>query len=168
MLSAFGEAAPLNLEYQRASRVIPFPFHFLNNNQAMNLKPLNYEWPEFYDHVIDLTKYSFSWKKILKRSHTNTARFAKFINLIRAVSSEGFGRIKYYSEVRRRLDTDRPLRRFFEGETDEVPSFYADRIKRDIGPLWDFLPAGALNHDPNAYLKKVEKDQQLVSIGGAA
>ena len=45
----------MNLEYQRAERVLPFPFHFLDNNHAMNVKPKNYSWREFYDHVIDLT-----------------------------------------------------------------------------------------------------------------
>lgn len=62
LLTAFGEAAPLNLEYQQAGRVLPFPFHFLNNHLAMNLKPKNYEWVDFYDKVIDLTQYSFSGK----------------------------------------------------------------------------------------------------------
>src|SRR5438105_1659618 len=55
LLSAFGRAAPLNLQYQRSDRVLPFPFHFLDNNHAMNVKPQNYSWQEFYDHVIDLT-----------------------------------------------------------------------------------------------------------------
>jgi hypothetical protein len=41
LLSAFGEAAPLNLEYQKQNRVLPFPFHFLNNHLAMNIKPKN-------------------------------------------------------------------------------------------------------------------------------
>ena len=50
-----GEAAPLNLDYQRAGRVLPFPFHFLNNNHAMNVKPMHYTWPEFYDRLVDLT-----------------------------------------------------------------------------------------------------------------
>jgi len=27
LLSAFGRAAPLNLDYQRSNRVLPFPFH---------------------------------------------------------------------------------------------------------------------------------------------
>jgi hypothetical protein len=67
LLSAFGQAAPLNLEYQRDNRVIPFPFHFLNNNHAMNVKPKNYAWPDFYAHVIDLTKYTFSWRAIFNR-----------------------------------------------------------------------------------------------------
>jgi hypothetical protein len=39
LLSAFGRAAPLNLELQRAGRVLPFPFHFLNANKAMNVVP---------------------------------------------------------------------------------------------------------------------------------
>src|SRR5438477_215415 len=51
LLSAFGQAAPLNLEYQRDGRVLPFPFHFLNNNEAMNVRPKNYTWQKFYDHV---------------------------------------------------------------------------------------------------------------------
>src|SRR5262249_3987365 len=54
LLTAFGQAAPLSLEYQRAGRVLPFPFHFLNNNQAMNVRPMHYAWPDFYDHVVDL------------------------------------------------------------------------------------------------------------------
>jgi hypothetical protein len=74
LLTAFGEAAPLNLEYQRAGRVLPFPFHLLNNHLAMNLKPKNYEWVDFYDKVIDLIAYTFS-KKALYRRFAATANF---------------------------------------------------------------------------------------------
>ena len=56
LLTAFSRAAPLNLECQRAGLLLPFPFHFLNNNQAMNVRPRNYAWGEFYDRVIDLTR----------------------------------------------------------------------------------------------------------------
>ena len=69
LLTAFGRAAPLNLELQLSDRVIPFPFHFLDNNHAMNVRPLNYEWTEFYDHVIDLTAYTFSWRTMGRRLH---------------------------------------------------------------------------------------------------
>ena len=34
LLTAYGQAAPLNLELQRAGRVLPFPFHFLDSNHA--------------------------------------------------------------------------------------------------------------------------------------
>lgn len=153
LLSAFGQAAPLNLEYQRANRVLPFPFHFLNNNQAMNVKPKNYSWTEFYGHVIDLVKYTYSWPAILKRIKSNKGMIPRWMNVVRAVSSEGFGRIKYHGEIRRRLDTDPDFRRYFEQETTKLPSFYMDLARRDLGSLWEWLPKGAMDHDPNAYLK---------------
>jgi hypothetical protein len=153
LLSAFGQAAPLNLEYQRASRVLGFPFHFLDNNHAMNVKPKNYSWSEFYDHVIGLTRYTFSWNAIMRRLVATKALIPRWMNLVRAVSSEGFGRIRYFLEVRRRLDSDWQLRRYFDQETSELPQFYREQVRHDLGPLWDWLPAGALDHDPNAYLK---------------
>src|SRR6185295_5268696 len=71
LLSAFGEAAPLNLDLQRDARVLPFPFHFLDNNQAMNVRPKNYTWADLYDHVIDLRKHSFSWSSLGRRLSAN-------------------------------------------------------------------------------------------------
>jgi hypothetical protein len=153
LLSAFGEAAPLNQEYQRGNRVLGFPFHFLNNNQAMNVKPKNYSWPEFYDHVIDLSRYSFSWPRIARRFRASQGTIPKWMNVVRAISSEGAGRIKYYTEVRRLLDEDRQFRDYFEQETTELPPFYLDRVKKELGPLWEWLPQGALYHNPNAYLE---------------
>ena len=153
LLSAFGRAAPLNRELQRAGRVLPFPHHFLNNNLAMNVRPKHYSWSAFYDRVIDLTRYSFSWRAIGRRLAANREQIPRWMNVVRAVSSEGFGRARYYSTVRRLLDTDVSVRRYFEGESDTLPAFYAERVRRDLGPLWQFLPDGALSHDPNAYLK---------------
>jgi hypothetical protein len=153
LLTAFGRAAPLNLEYQRDGRVLPFPFHFLNNNHAMNVRPKHYGWPDFYDRVVDLSRYSFSWKAIARRIPATPMMIPKWMNVLRAVSSEGFGRIRYHAEIRRRLDTDRPLRRFMEGESDQLPEFYRARIQAELGPLYDSLPEGALMHDPHAWLK---------------
>jgi hypothetical protein len=76
------------------------------------------------------------------------------MNVVRAVSSEGRGRIEYFTEIRRRLDTDTGFRDYFEGETDALPEFFVDRVRTDLGPLWEFLPDGALFHDPLAYLKE--------------
>jgi len=165
LLSAFGQAAPLNLSFQRAGRVLPFPFSFLNNHHAMNVRPLNYEWTEFYDHVIDVTKHSFSWPAIYRRFRTQGSTIPGWMNVLRAVSSEGFGRIKYFTNLRRLLDTDKSIRRFFDGETTEIPQFYVDRMKQDLGPLWNYLPEGAIYHDPNAYLKKEEAEPELVQLG---
>ncbi len=153
LLSAFGQAARLNLDYQRANRVLPFPFHVLNNDQAMNVKPQNYTWPDFYAHVIDLTRYTFSWRAILNRFHATKGMIPQWMHVVRAVSSEGFGRIQYHTDVRRRLDTDAQFRRYFEQETTELPQFYVDLVRKDLGALWEWLPEGAMDHDPNAYLK---------------
>jgi hypothetical protein len=152
LFTAFGQAAPANLDYQRVNRILPFPFQFQNNNEAMNIRPLNYSWPEFYDHVIDLTKYSFSWKMIRRRFASNESASSRWINLLRGISTEGFGRIRYFKEIRRRLDSDPPFRRFFEQETTEIPEFFVNRVRQQLGPFWTWLPEGALQHDPNAYL----------------
>jgi len=49
------------------------------------------------------------------------------------------------------------MQRHRDQETTKLPAFYADQVRKDLGPLWDWLPAGALNHDPNAY-RKSEKN----------
>jgi hypothetical protein len=157
LLTSFGQAAPLNLEYQKANRVLPFPFQFLNNNHAMNVKPMNYSWIEFYDNVIDLGKYTFSWKAIYNRLVANKTMIPKWMNVVRAISAEGFGRVKYNIKVRELLNKDRQFRDYFEGETAELPQFYKDQVKKNLGPLWNWLPTEALYHDPNAYLKSTFK-----------
>src|SRR6478752_8357234 len=88
LLSAFGRAAPLNLDLQRAGRVLPVPHHFLNNYLAMNVRPKNYDWATFYDHVVDLTKYTFSWRAIGRRFRANKTAIPSALNVIRAVTSE--------------------------------------------------------------------------------
>jgi hypothetical protein len=69
------------------------------------------------------------------------------------MSSEGSGRIRYDSNIRRLLDSDPSLRSFFEGETTALPAFYTDQVRKDLGPFWTSLPEGALRHDQNAYLR---------------
>src|SRR5262249_35799945 len=65
---------------------------------------------------------------------------------------EGVGRIRYDSKIRSLLDTDSALRLFFEGKTTNLPRFYTDQVREDLGRYWPSLPEGALSHDPNAYL----------------
>ncbi len=158
LLSAFGQSAPLNLEFQREGRVLPFPFHFLNNNHAMNVRPKNYSWPAFYDHVVDLSRYSFLWPRIARRFAANRGALPRGMNVVRAISSEGFGRIRYHTMIRKLLDSDTALRRFFDGESQTLPSFYEERVRHDLGAFWDALPAGGLHHDPNAYLNSLRTE----------
>ena len=115
LLSCFGEAAPLNIDLQNSGRVRPFPFHFLNNNHAMNVAPKNYEWTTFYDHLIDLCEYSFSLPSMFHRFRATPAFFAKGLNVVRTISSEGYGRIKYHKTIRRMLGNNEHIQRFFAG-----------------------------------------------------
>ena len=163
LLTAFGRAAALNLDYQREDRVLPFPFYFLNNNQAMNVKPLNYSWHDFYDRVVDLTEYSFSTRAISRRLLATRGWNSRWLNLVRAVSTEGFGRVRYHTEIRKRLDTDPQFRPYFEQQSGKLPEFYIDMVRNELGLLWKWLPAGALYHDPYAYLKS-EQNADVFSI----
>ncbi len=164
LLSAFGRAAPMNLDYQRAGRVLPFPFHFLNNNHAMNVRPKNYNWAEFYDGLIDVTSYSFSWRAIARRVPATPMAIPKWMNFLRAVSSEGFGRIRYHTTIRKLIATDASVRAYLEGESDKLPEFYGERIRRELGPMYQHLPPGALKHDQNAYLQTVTAEPRLAPV----
>jgi hypothetical protein len=159
LLTAFGEAAPLNLEYQKSGRVLPFPFHFLDNHSAMNIKPKNYDWVDFYDKLIDLTEYSFSKKVIYRRFMSTSNVTSKWMNLMRAISSEGYGRLRHYRQIRQKLVTDSAFRRFFEGGSNELPAFFVDIIRKDLGVWWHWLPQGALFHNVNAYLQKAGRSE---------
>jgi hypothetical protein len=66
--------------------------------------------------------------------------------------------------MRDMLDTDQSVRAFFEGESEEVPEFYVARVRRELGPLYEHLPPGALRHDPNAYLKSQASGAQLTAL----
>ena len=86
----------------------------------------------------------------------NGETIPRWLNAVRGLSSERFGRVAYFTEIRRRLETDRPLRRFFEQETNEIPSYFIEQVRKDLGQFWDWLPEGAISHDPNAYLESEE------------
>jgi hypothetical protein len=144
--------------------VLPHPFQLLNNHHAMNVTPKHYAWTDFYDQVIGLTAYTYSWRAVVNRYRANTGVIPSWMNVIRAISSEGSGRTQYYTEIRRRLDTDPQIQRYFRGDTTEIPQFYLDKVRRTLGPFYEYLPDGALDHDPNAYLKSTGASNQPVTV----
>ena len=85
-----------------------------------------------------------------RRFRANRGVIPTSVNVLRALSS---GRIKRLASVSQLLESDTTFRQFFEGESSLLPRFFEDRIRSHLGPLWEALPAGALVHDPNAYLK---------------
>jgi hypothetical protein len=85
------------------------------------------------------------------------------MNVVRAVSTEGFGRARYHREIRNRLDTDPQFRPYFEQQSSALPEFYKDIVSQDLGHLMEWLPEEALYHDPNAYLKS-ERLKDVVAL----
>jgi hypothetical protein len=152
LLSAFGRNAELNLQYQRDGRVLPVPFHFLDLVQAMNVKPRNYGWVEFYKLVCDTFDYCFSFKAMARRTARNPNRWLGMEQFFRGWSSERNNRMAHHLKMLRWLQEDAEMRDFFDGRTPEIPSVMKDTIRRHLGPLWEWLPENALHYDPNAYL----------------
>jgi hypothetical protein len=150
LFTAYGQAVPLNLGLQRAGRVLPFPFHFLDSNEAMNVIPAHYRWDEFYALNADLVRYAWSGARVWRRLAANRGVTAKALNFIRAMSSS---RIRYQAKVAHLIRTDFSVRRYMQGETTDLPEFYRRQVQNTLGPLWEALPVGALTHDQNAYLK---------------
>jgi hypothetical protein len=165
LLSAFGRNAVLNRDYQREGRVLPVPFHFLDLVQSMNVRPRNYDWPTFYDHVIDTFDHAFSPRAMARRLWANRHSYIAVEQLFRGISSERHNRLAYHRQMRRWLDEPR-FRAFFEGETREVPTVLVDQIRRHLGWLWEWLPEGALQHDPNAYLESASAHPLPVLAAG--
>ena len=94
----------------------------------MNVKPRNYDWVSFYDKVIDLTEYTFSVKAIYRRFRDSAGSTSKWMNLMRAISSEGYGRLRFYRQIRENLVHNKSFRSYFEGETTELPVLYKNII----------------------------------------
>jgi hypothetical protein len=95
--------------------------------------PLGYSWLDFYDHVISLTKYSFSSRAIVGRFRATPAAIPRFMNLVRAVSSEGFGRIRYHQQIRKRLDSDPQFLHYFEQTPPSFPRSMLTRCEKTWG-----------------------------------
>ena len=172
LLMSYGRNAPDNLRYQREGRVLNIPHHFLNQLHSMNVRPKNYTWLEFFTHVCDLYAYAHSKRAMYRRFMANKHTGSRIEQLFRSITSERNHKlIGNHMKMRERLKTDKELVRYLNGETTELPEIYVEPIQRDLGWLWDWLPDGALYHDPNVYLKSLNENPEptpAVQAGMAA
>jgi hypothetical protein len=146
VLTAFGNAAPLNHQYQLEERVVDIPFPFLDGYSTLNVKLKNYSYVEFYDHLIDLVRFSFSPRMIRRRFMANNHSFPKWMNILRTISSEKGGSAKRLTEIRNRFAADREFQAFYSGESIKPPSFYLDKIREGMGGFYDSLPEKVLKY----------------------
>lgn len=149
LLTAFGQSTKGNLKYGVENRIISFPFHMMIGLNTMNIIPRNYSWEEFYAHFIDLLKYSFSAKAMYRRFKANPMKAAKWITLFLSLSVGGLGKKNHVFAILKNLRRKPDFRSFMNNETDRVPDFMIKKIKKDLGPMWDWLPDKSLSQNLN-------------------
>lgn len=145
MITAFGNSAPLNLQYQSEGRVLDIPFSFLDGNSGLNVRPKNYSAIEFYDRMIDLASYTNSPKRIWNRFQANKHPLPRWMNLLRSLFSvKGVG--GNYGEIRKGLATNKEFQEFFSGESMKPPSYYHDHIRKNLGAFYEHLPRKTVDY----------------------
>ncbi len=145
MITSFGNSAPLSVQYQSEGRVLDIPFPFLDGNSGLNVRPKNYSLVEFYDRMIDLSAYTLSPKNIWRRFRTNKHPLPRWMNLLRALfSMKGVG--GNYAEIRHHLATDSEFQAFYSGESMKPPSYYHEKIQKNLGLFYDKLPQRTLDY----------------------
>jgi len=133
------------LKYDTEDRIIPFPFHMMHGLNNLNVLPANYSWEEFYTHLIDLMKYSFSARAMYRRFKHNPMTTAKWLTLFLSFSVGASGKIGHVSTLLKDLQNKADFRSFMMKETDRVPDFMIEKVKKDLGPMWEWLPVKPLS-----------------------
>jgi hypothetical protein len=153
ILSIYGQSTKSNLKYEEENRIIPFPFHMMRPVHTLNTVPKNYTWEEFNRHIIDLLKYSFSPRSVYRRFnavHYNTSRW---ITLFMTFTVGASGKIRFLSDMLKHFRSDSDFQAFVNRETTQVPQFIREKVKKDLGPLWYWLPDKSLSYNPNVLSK---------------
>ena len=145
LLTVFGKGTSAKVNQESRERLIPFPFHMMHGLNNLNVIPMNYSWEEFYSHFLDLLKYSFSTRAMARRFRSNPMISAKWFTLFMSLSVGASGKINQVSATLERLRSDREFRNFMEKETDQIPSFMIEQVRKDLGPLWEWLPDKTLS-----------------------
>lgn len=147
LLSIFGQRTIENQRYGNEERIIPFPFHFLKSVMTLNIKPKNYTWEEFYVYFIDLMEYTFSNKALYRRFNAINKSASTLILLFLSVFEERRERIKYLSSLVQKIHKYPDFDSFINMASPEIPAFMTEIVKRDLGPLWQWLPDKSFSYD---------------------
>jgi hypothetical protein len=140
--------APLSRELHASGRTLAMPFSLLDTNCFGNVRPLHYSPTELYDRLIELYSFAYSWGAVLRRTRMTPGGWGKLVNFGRSVD-EGRGFIDFHKRIRARLETDRELRAFYEGEREPPPTSFMDEVKTQLGPYQELLPETLLS--PQGY-----------------
>jgi hypothetical protein len=147
LLSVFGQKPDSNSRYRDEKRIIPFPFHYLRSVYMLNIIPMNYTWEEFYLHFIDLLKYSFSKRILYRRFNAVNMSAPKWIVLFLSITEGGKKKIDRLTSMMNMLNKDNGFKQFVNKESGKVPAFMINKVRRDLGYLWQWLPDKSLAYD---------------------
>ena len=155
LFNIYGQSTIENQKYEIDDRIIPFPFHLMFSVQNMNVIPKHYSWEEINKNFIDLLKYSFSNTAIYNRFKANTMTSARWTTLLLSLTIGGKGKIRdltsRFEELRRKPD----FQSFVKKETNNIPAFMMQKVKKDLGPLWHWLPDKTLKYNTNVISKPI-------------
>ena len=162
LLTAFGQGIKYNAKNDIENRIIPFPFHMMLGLNNLNIIPKNYSWEEFYAYYVDLLKYSFSARVIYRRYKANPERAARWFTLFLSLSEGGSGKIRNVYTILKNLRTRPDFRSFMNKEADQIPAFMIEQVKKDLGPLWEWLPDKTLSQSSNVLIHSESLESSML------
>jgi hypothetical protein len=166
LLSVYGQSSKSNLKYETENRIIPFPFHMLMSVHTLNIIPKDCSWEEFYINYIDILKYSFSARAIYRRFKANHMAIPRWITLLLSLTIGGSGKIKYLSAILEKLRREQDFQSFVKKETSRVPAFMIEKVKKDLGPMWYWLPDKSLSYNTNVLSDPCNCEPEIESDKG--
>jgi hypothetical protein len=146
LLSVYGQGVKGNINYELENRIIPFPFHLMRSVHTLNIVPKHYNWEEFYRHFVDLLTYSFSARTMYRRFNANKMAAPRWITLLLSLTIGGVGKIRSLSSILENLQKEPEFQTFVKKETNKVPQFMIETVRKDLGPLWEWLPNKSLSY----------------------
>ena len=70
-------------------------------------------------------------------------------NIIVIVTIGGKRKIELLKSILNRLNQDISFQAFINGETTQIPVFMTEKIKKDLGEWWYWLPNKSFRYEPN-------------------
>jgi hypothetical protein len=166
LLSVYGQGVRNNINYEFEDRIIPFPFHLMRSVHTLNIIPKNYTWEAFYEHFIDLLNYSFSSRSMYRRFKANKMAAPRWITLLLSLTIGGSGKIRSLSAILKNLQREPEFRSFVKRETNKIPQFMIETVRKDLGPLWEWLPNKSLSYSSDILSNPLNKKsaESLIKI----
>lgn len=121
---------------ERILKAMPFAFYF-HPYLAIRLK--NYDPVTYYGHLIEIHETIAAPTMLWRRITSTISPIARFVDTLRTLATRA--ELRVLRRIHHGLKTDRALRAFHEGESDNLPAFYGRLFERRLGKYADILPA---------------------------